>query len=163
MADADGGELVVGMENEGAVTGVPHAKDKVRLLLEVPKHRNYVTPPLPCLSRELSDSKGRRLLYFSVDWSPSVHLLADSRCLLRVGDSNQPFDKDKIKALKEAKHQGLFERTFPPTALMEDLDETLLTAFVAKVAPDAPPRDTLGRLHLVEGRNGHAAPKRADL
>ena len=100
MANADGGEMVVGMENDGALTGVPHAEDKIRLLLGAPKDHNYVSPPLPCVARELSNGRGKRLLHFQVDWSPSVHLLADSRCLLRVGDSNQPFDKDKIKALK---------------------------------------------------------------
>lgn len=163
MANADGGEMVVGMENDGAVTGVPHADDKVRLLLSAPKDRNYVSPPLPCVTRELSDQNGKRLLHFQVDWSPSVHLLADSRCLLRVGDSNQPFDKDKIKALKEAKHQGLFERTFPPGARIEDLDDALLAAFAARVAPATPPRDALGRLRLVEGRNGHAVPTLAAL
>ncbi|MBI2223655.1 MAG: putative DNA binding domain-containing protein [Betaproteobacteria bacterium] len=163
MANADGGELVVGMENDGAATGVPHAEDKIRLLLAAPKDRNYVSPPLPCVARELSDPNGKRLLHFQVDWSPSVHLLADSRCLLRVGDSNQPFDKDKIKALKEAKHQGLFERTFPPGARIEDLNDALLVAFAARVAPGTPPRDALGRLRLVEGRNGHVVPTLAAL
>ena len=161
MANADGGELVVGMENDGAATGVPHAEDKIRLLLSAPKDRNYVSPPLPCVARELSDPNGKRLLHFLVDWSPSVHLLADSRCLLRVGDSNQPFDK--IKALKEAKHQGLFERTFPPGARIEDLDEALLGVFATKVAPATPPRDALARLHLVEGRNGQVVPTLAAL
>jgi len=163
MANADGGELVVGMENDGAATGVPHAEDKIRLLLGAPKDRNYVSPPLPCVARELSDRSGKRLLHFQVDWSPSVHLLADSRCLLRVGDSNQPFDKDKIKALKEAKHQGLFERTFPSGAGIEDLDDALLAAFTARVAPAIPRREALRRLHLVEARNGHVVPTLAAL
>ena len=33
FANADGGELVVGLENDGAVSGVPHAEDRVNLLL----------------------------------------------------------------------------------------------------------------------------------
>lgn len=163
MANADGGELVIGMENDGALTGVPHAEDKIRLLLGAPKDRNYVSPPLPCVARELSDRSGKRLLHFQVDWSASVHLLADSRCLLRVGDCNQPFDKDKIKALKEAKHQGLYERTFPPGAGIEDLDDALLAAFAARVAAATPPREALHRLHLVEARNGHVVPTLAAL
>lgn len=163
MANADGGELVIGIENDSTLTGVPHAEDKMRLLMGVPKDSNYVSPPLPCVIHEFRDEDGKRLLHFQVDWSPSVHLLTDSRCLLRVGDSNQPFDKDMIKALKEAKHQGLFERTFPPGARIEDLDDALLAAFAAKVGPDRPPRDALGRLRLVEGRNGHAIPTLAAL
>lgn len=163
MANADGGELLIGMENDGTLTGVPHAEDKIRLLLGAPKDRNYVSPPLPCVARELSDRSGKRLLHFQVDWSPSVHLLADSRCLLRVRDRNEPFDKDKIKALKEAKHQGLFERTFPPGAGIEDLDDAVVAAFTAKVAAAGPPHEELRRLRLVEARNGHVVPTLAAL
>lgn len=163
MANADGGELVVGMENDGTVTGVPHAEDKVRLLLGVPKDRNYVSPPLPCQSRKVAAGDGLMLLHFEVDWSPNVHLLADSRCLLRVRDRNEPFDKDKVKALKESKTQGLFERTFPASARMEDLDEALLTAFAGKVSPESAAREVLCRLRLIEGRNGHAVPTLAAL
>jgi ATP-dependent DNA helicase RecG len=59
MANADGGELVVGIEDDGAITGVPHAEDKVRLLLGAPKDRNYVTPPLPCHARQVTVPDGR--------------------------------------------------------------------------------------------------------
>jgi len=37
MANADGGELVVGIEDDGTVSGVPHADAKVQLLLGVPR------------------------------------------------------------------------------------------------------------------------------
>jgi len=141
----------------------PHPADKVRLLLGVPKDRNYISPPLPCVVREVVSSEGKRLLHFQADWSPSVHLLADSRCLLRVGSSNQPFDKDRIKALKDAKHQGLFERTFPAGGQIEDLDESLLAHFAEKTGPGSSVRDALARLRLIEGRNGHAIPTLAAL
>lgn len=162
MANADGGELVVGMENDGSVSGVPHAEDKIRLMLGVPKDRNYVSPPLPCQASAVV-ADGKRLLHFEVDWSPDVHLLADSRCLLRVRDRNEPFDKDKVKALKESKTQGLFERTFPVGARMEDLDEDLLTTFAGKASPGSELRDVLSRFRLIEGRNGHAVPTLAAL
>ncbi|MFH0939450.1 MAG: RNA-binding domain-containing protein [Planctomycetota bacterium] len=113
MANADGGELVIGLENDGAMSGVPHP--------------------------------------------------ADSRCLLRVGSSNQPFDKDKIKALKDAKHQGLFERTFPAGSRIEDLDNDLLARFAEKAGPETAVRDALSRLRLIEGRNDHAVPTLAAL
>jgi ATP-dependent DNA helicase RecG len=163
MANADGGELVVGIENNGDVTGVPHPEEKCRLFLGVPKDRNYVTPSLPCRTREVKTADGLRLLHFEVDWSPSVHLLSDSRCLPRVGSSNQPFDKDKIKALKDTKHQGLFERTFPAGSRIEDLDDALLAHFAEKAGTGLPAREVLSRLHLTEGRNGHAVPTLAAL
>jgi len=163
MANADGGELVVGIEDGGAATGVALADDKLRLLLGVPKDRNYVSPPLPCQATQVVAPDGKVFLHFEADWSPNVHLLSDSKCLLRVRDRNEPFDKDKVKALKEAKAQGLFERTFPAGARMDDLDEALLATFAATASPGSTPRDALARFRLCEGRNGHAVPTLAAL
>jgi len=163
MANADGGELVVGIEDGGTATGVALADDKLRLLLGVPKDRNYVSPPLPCQATQVVAPDGTVFLHFEADWSPNVHLLSDSKCLLRVRDRNEPFDKDKVKALKEAKAQGLFERTFPAGARMDDLDEALLATFAATASPGSTPRDALARFRLCEGRNGHAVPTLAAL
>lgn len=163
FANADGGELVVGIEDDGTVSGVPHAEDRVQLLLGVPKDRNYVDPPIPCRARKVTAADGVTLLHYEADWSPNVHLLADSRCLRRVQDQNAPFDKDQVRALKEAKAQGLFERSFPAGARMEDLDEALLTHFAEAAGSGAAHRDALTRFRLTEGRNGHAVPTLAAL
>lgn len=163
FANADGGELVIGIEDDGTVSGVALADDKVQLLLGVPKDRNYVDPPIPCRVRKVSGADGLTLLHFEADWSPNVHLLADSRCLRRVQDQNAPFDKDQVRALKGAKAQGLFERTFPAGARMEDLDEALLTRFAEVEGSCTAYRSTLTRYRLTEGNNGHAVPTLAAL
>jgi ATP-dependent DNA helicase RecG len=163
MANADGGELVVGIEDDGAITGVPHAEDKVRLLLGAPKDRNYVTPPLPCHARQVTVPDGRGLLHFEVDWSPDVHQLADSRYLLRVDDRNSPFPADRIAALKAAKSQGLFERSFPPGARLDDLDLELVQSRLSPVWPELTAEDALGRYGLIARRNGFAVPTLAAL
>ncbi|HPC49849.1 MAG TPA: ATP-binding protein, partial [Kiritimatiellia bacterium] len=162
FANADGGELVIGMENDGTVSGVPHAEDKLKLLLGVPKDRNYLSPPIPCRAHKVDAPDGRVLLHFEADWSPDVHLLADSRCLRRVQDQNAPFDKDQVRALKEAKSQGLFERIYPAGARMDDLDAALLARF-AEADAGSDVRVTLSRYRLIEGRNGHAVPTLAAL
>lgn len=91
MANADGGELVVGIEDDGAVTGVPHPADKVGLFLRAPGDRNYVHPPLRYQTREMRTQDEALLLHLAVEWSPEVHRLADGRYLLRVSDANMPF------------------------------------------------------------------------
>jgi ATP-dependent DNA helicase RecG len=163
MANADGGELVVGIENDGAITGLPHAEDKVRLLVGVPKDRNYVSPPLPCHASQVTTGAGLRLLHFEVDWSPDVHQLADSRYLLRVHDRNSPFAADRIAALKSAKAQGLLERSFPPGARMEDLDLDLVRAHLGAVWPGRSAEDILRHYGLIAQRNDHSVPTLAVL
>ena len=163
MANADGGELVIGMDNDGKVTGVPHPEDKIRLLMGVPKDRNFVIPPLPSRSREVLTSDGIRLLHFEVDWSPDVHQLADSRYLLRVDDRNSPFAADRIAALKAAKAQGLFERSYPTSARLDDLDLSLLSSELGRLWPGLSSREILRRYGLVADRNGHSVPTMAAL
>lgn len=139
MANADGGELVVGMEDDGRVTGVPHAADRLGLLLRVPGDRNYVHPPLRFQAREVREPDGRSLLHFRVDWSPEVHRLADGRYLLRVNEANMPFPAEQIAALKATKAQGLFERSFPPGATLDDLDLELVVAILPRLQADTTP------------------------
>ncbi|MBU0677761.1 MAG: putative DNA binding domain-containing protein [Verrucomicrobia bacterium] len=163
MANADGGELVIGVEDDGALSGVPHAQDKLRLLLGVPRDRNYVNPVLPCQAREVDGPDGKKMLHFEVDWSPDVHLLADSRCLLRVDDTNSPFASDKVAALKAAKAQGLLERSFPPGARLDDLNLELVAHELGEVWPGLSPEDALRRYGLIAGRNGQSVPTLAAL
>jgi len=162
MANADGGELVVGMEDDGSISGLGLPQDKIKLLLGVPRDRNYVSPSVPCRARELVH-QGACLLHFDVDWSPDVHQLADSRYLLRVHDRNSPFPAHQIAALKSAKGQGLLERSFPPGASMKDLDLDLALEWLGPVWPQLPVEDALRRHDLMAARNGHFVPTLAAL
>lgn len=163
MANADGGELVVGLEDDGEPTGVPHPEDKIRMLLRAPSDRNYVQPPLRCQTREIRLPDGLLLLHFQVEWSPEVHRLADGRYLLRVNDANMPFPAEQIAALKSTKAQGLFERSFPPGATMDDLDLDLVASLAPKLGMNAAPVEILRHYRLVEARNGRFVPCLAGL
>ncbi len=163
MANADGGELVVGMENDGRATGVPHSEEKVVLFRRAPGDRNYVHPPLSCQERQVRTQEGLLLLHFSIDWSPEVHRLADSRTLLRVKDANMPFPAEQIAALKQTKSQGLIERSFPPGATDGDLDLELVASWAMRIQQEASPEDFLRRYRLVEPRNGRLVPCLAGL
>jgi ATP-dependent DNA helicase RecG len=162
MANADGGELVVGIENDGSITGVPHAADKTRLLLEAPGSRNYLDPPLRYEAREALSADGERVLHFEVEWSPTVHRLTDGRYLLRVKDSNLPFPADQIAALKHTKAQGLFERSFPPGATENELQLDLVAALMPRIGFESA-EEFLIESRLVERRNGHLIPNHAAL
>jgi len=137
MANADGGALVVGMEDDGEVTGVPHPEDRINLFLRAAGDRNYLTPLLRFTSERLQTSDGKLLLVFAVDWSPEVHHLADGRYVLRVNDANVPFAAEQIAALKATKAQGLFERAFPPGASLTDIDGELVLDCTPKTRPVA--------------------------
>ena len=161
MANADGGDLVIGIEDDGELTGVPHPQDKIDLLLNAPREKNRVSPPLRLNSRVAKSVDGLIMLHFSVDWSPDVHRLSDGRYLLRVGHENSPFPAEQIFALKKVKSEGLFERSFPPSATIDSLDSALISKLFLE--DKRSPEEILRGYGLIEGRNGHSVPTLAAL
>lgn len=163
MANADGGELVVGMEDDGTVSGIPHAEERTRLLEQVPSLENYVKPRLFSKIHRVTAPDGAVLLHFQVDSSPLVHQLADGRYLLRIDDSNMPFPAGNISALKASKAQSLMERTFPAGATIYDIDLDLLESVNLQRDSDETNEDVLVKYRLAERRNGDIVPCLAGL
>jgi ATP-dependent DNA helicase RecG len=163
MANADGGELIVGVEDDGTITGVPHPPKKVSLLLDVPRSPNYVRPPLACSVREVRSDDNLLLLHFSVTASPQVHRLTDGRYLLRHKDQNLPFGADEIQALKQTKSQGLIELSYPPGSSLDAIDLDLIESLRHKLGFLGTPEQFLTDNYFVEERGGELAPNLAAL
>jgi len=151
MANADGGTVVVGVEDDGTPTGVDYPEDRLNVLREAP--RNLVRPPLrPRI--ETPTVHGVRLLVFEVDWSPEAHQLTDGRYLLRVGDQNQPFPAEQIEALKAGKRRRVAEVRIVPEASLADLDLSLLERLRERTGLGLSDEKLLLRYRLAESRNG---------
>lgn len=151
MANADGGTVVVGLEDDGSPTGVDYPEDRINVLREAPRH--LVHPPLRARI-ETPSMYGVRLLVFEVDWSPEAHQLTDGRYLLRVGDQNQPFPAEQIEALKAGKRRRVAEVRIVPEASLADLDSSLLERFRRRAGLALPDKELLLRYRLAESRNG---------
>ncbi|MCC7370960.1 MAG: putative DNA binding domain-containing protein [Chloroflexi bacterium] len=163
MANADGGDLVIGIEDDGTVSGAPHPDDKTALIRRAAAEHQYVSPPIRFQVRDVQTTTGELLLHFAVDWSPEVHQLADGRYLLRVGAANVPFAAPAIAALKATKGQGLIERSFPPGATLDDIDLELVVSLAGRVGETGPPERTLHRFRLLEDRQERSVPNLAGL
>ena len=151
MANADGGLLALGVEDDGAVTGVDYPVDRLAVLRRVGE--THVQPPLK-LRMQAAELDGRSLLLFETDWSPEVHQLGDGRYLLRIGDSNSPFPADQIEAIKAGKRRRVAETRFVPEASVADLNPALLTEFRERTGLALSDEDLLRRYRLGEPRNG---------
>lgn len=151
MANADGGTLVVGIEDDGTPTGVDYPEDRLRILREAP--RNLIHPPLRArIETPILDQT--RLLVFEVDWSPEVHRLTDGRYLLRVGDRNLPFPAEQIEAMKAGKRRRVGEMRIVPEASLADLDASLLDRLRQRAGIQLLDEELLLRYRLAEPRNG---------
>lgn len=151
FANADGGTLILGIEDDGQVTGAQYPPDKEQILRESPK--KYIRPQLkPKI--EIVDYEGKKIWVFQQDWVPTVHQLSDGRYLYRIGDTNVPFPADQIEAIKLAKRQAAFEMRIVPTATMNDLDEELIRKTAKLLGITETIENFLSRYHLLEWENG---------
>lgn len=151
MANADGGVLVVGIENDGKVSGVDYPEDRLKVLRRAPK--THVLPPLRARIQE-GRVEGKTIFLFEVDWSMDSHQLTDGRYLLRVDDRNIPFSARDIETMKEGKRRRVTETRFIPEATLSDLDLSLVNRLADRQGIKASPEETLARYRLIEGRNG---------
>ncbi|MCX5916925.1 MAG: putative DNA binding domain-containing protein [Deltaproteobacteria bacterium] len=151
MANSDGGALVIGIENDGTVSGVDYPEDRLKVLRAALK--THMRPPLRARIQEGS-LEGKAVMLFEVDWSMDVHQITDGRYLLRVDDKNVPFPARDIEAMKEGKRRRVTETRFIPEASLADLDLPLLNRLAERQGMAASPEEILTRYRLAEGRNG---------
>lgn len=154
MANADGGTLAIGLEDDGTPTGVDYPEDRLKVLLNAAKAR--VTPPLNAQHRWIN-IENVQILVFEVDWSPEVHQLTDGRYLLRVNDSNLPFSAEDIRALKESRQKRLIESRPILDASIRDLDPELLEEIRTRSNLNHyDDQEVLQHYRLIESRNGRS-------
>jgi ATP-dependent DNA helicase RecG len=151
MANADGGALVLGLEDDGTVTGVDYPDDRLEVLRRAPK--THVRPPLRARLQE-GGLEDKQILLYEVDWSGDVHQLTDGRYLLRVGDQNIPFPASDIEAMKEGKRRRVIEARFVAEANLSDVDLGLVAELAERTGLREPSEEVLVRYRLAERRNG---------
>lgn len=151
MANADGGAVVLGVEDDGEVTGVPERLEWRRVRDQL---KHLIRPPLR-FQRDEIQVEGRRVWVFTTEWSPEVHHLSDGRYLFRVGESNEPFPAEDIEAIKAGRRQRVTEEQIVPDATVNDLDLSLLELFAEKSGLSLSPEETLLRFRIAQRLNGH--------
>ena len=98
FANADGGELIVGVEDNGEVTGLsafhPEVIEYLKAVPVTGIHKE--TPLFGCQALDIL-LNGRLILYFSVPKSTRfVHLTSDGRCLQRRDLETVPISSEAI-------------------------------------------------------------------
>ena len=151
MANADGGILVLGVEDSGAVTGVNYPPDRVAVLQRACER--LVQPPIRPRMKE-AELEGKKILVFETDWSPEVHQLHDGRYVLRIGASNTPFPAEQIESIKAGKRRRVAESRYVPEASLSDLDPALLEELRQRTGLRMSDIELLQRYRLAEPRNG---------
>lgn len=151
FANADGGELLVGVEDDGTITGVPHGEAVVESLLNAWRTHVHDKTPLDRPVAVRLELDGRSVLYFSVEKGTSyVHLTQDGRCLQRKDRESVPVASEVVKFERQERLSREYDRGFVDGADATALDEATLAFAGNIIAPGLSPEKVLQLLGLAE-------------
>lgn len=128
FANADGGALYVGLNEEGQPTGDIYPEEINGLL-----HRAEALchPPIP-VEWQQTEWGGAFVFVGRTRRSPELHTLRDGRVLVRTGAKNRPLRGDQVRQLATTRSAGDYEAESVPGAARADLDDKLLEEFIGK-------------------------------
>ena len=67
FANTDGGEIIIGVEDDITITGVPHTDEEIEMMLNSPKTHVYEGQELPIVYKLKTTIDGKLILFFQVD------------------------------------------------------------------------------------------------
>jgi ATP-dependent DNA helicase RecG len=164
FANADGGELFVGVEDEGAITGIPHKDSLILAMTKAPETHVHPSTPLASPNVLRFKTDGFTVLYFQVSKSTTrVHLTADGRCLQRFDKENRPVPAEEIQYSRQERNSREYDREFVDGARVSDLDSELIQRISRLIAGGQSPEKFLQYVDLADYRAEGLALRRASL
>ncbi|MDZ4706045.1 MAG: ATP-binding protein [Saprospiraceae bacterium] len=151
FANADGGELFVGVEDNHSVTGIPYDQNKLSYLQTAAETYVMKDTPLPLKKAAIIDYNGLKVAYFSVEkGSKYVHLTAKGECFQRRDRDSVPTSSESIRFIREEAVSREYDRQFVEIAQVTDLDIDLVKSVAHQVSKTISPENFLQYLELAE-------------
>lgn len=131
FANADGGELLVGVEDDGAITGILHDEQEISQMLAAYQTHVHAESQLPIAAATKLQIDGKTVLFFSVTKGTSeIYQLPDGRCIRRQDKSSIPVAVKQIQFERQEINSREYDRHFVDGATVNDLD----LAFIQSLA-----------------------------
>lgn len=164
FANADGGELLVGVEDSGTVSGLNYSADKIDILLNAPKNNVHKDTPLPNYKTKITEIEGKTILYFSIPkGNDFVYLTSDGRCIQRKDLESVPISAEEIIFTREETISREYDRQFVDNADMGDIDVELITQITNQLSVRVSPEKFLQHIDIAEFDGSKLKLKRAAL
>ncbi|MBL7786238.1 MAG: ATP-binding protein [Chitinophagales bacterium] len=65
FANTDGGEIIIGVEDDTTITGVPHSDEDIEMMLNAPQTHIFEGQQLPIVYKLKTVIEGKIILFFS--------------------------------------------------------------------------------------------------
>lgn len=151
FANADGGELFIGIEDDGSVTGLSHDAQELESLKLAYRTHVHADTPLPRPSISLVQVQDKQVLYFSIGkGNEFAYLTSDGKCLKRLDLESIPVGSEKIQAERLELTSRTWDRAVEGTATLDDLDLTLVQQVSNQIAYGVTAEKCLQHLGLAE-------------
>jgi ATP-dependent DNA helicase RecG len=135
FANADGGELLVGVEDSGEITGMPgFSAAEIETLENATQTRIHPDTPLPTVRKYRLSLDEFTVLYFSVPKSVEyVHVTSDGRCLQRHDLESVPVAAEAVQFDRKERKSREYDREFVDGVSADDLDLDLVRTVADQV------------------------------
>lgn len=151
FANADGGELILGVEDDGSITGLDYNDDKLKILLEAPKNYIHESTPLSPNKAQIVDYNGKKVAYFSVQQGTQfIYVTSGGKCLKRKDLDSMPVSPKAIQLERAEKQSREYDRAFVDGADINDLDKELLSKVAEEFSKTISVEKFLQHLDLAE-------------
>ncbi|MFZ4964813.1 ATP-binding protein [Pseudomonas sp. Mn2068] len=152
FANADGGELLVGVEDNGEVTGLlGFTESEYEVLEAAPNSRIHKDTPLPGVRKHRLLIDGKSVIYFSVPKSVQyVHVTTDGRCLQRRDLESAPVAAETIQFDRREIKSREYDRGFIDGVSADELNLDLVKAVADQVLKGMSAEKCLQYLELGE-------------
>jgi ATP-dependent DNA helicase RecG len=124
FANSDGGELLIGVEDDGEVTGIVHSKDDIVMMLKAHETHtlNNNGSSLPITLSDSINIDGKTILYFSVSKGiETIYQLSDGRCVKRKDKETVPAPFNLIHFERSEVRSREYDRQYVDGAMVNDL------------------------------------------
>lgn len=123
FANADGGELLIGVEDDGMISGVPHREEDVERMMNAYKTHVHPDAALPITIAVKIEVEDKTILFFSVSkGTTEIYQLPDGRCVRRKDKNTIPETVKRIEFDRQEVKSREYDRAFVDGAVVGDLD-----------------------------------------
>lgn len=156
FANASGGLVVIGIEDDGKITGVTEDKENAFRQaafdnLQVPPE--YKIEVIPCVMN--SGETGNIMLFHIAPSANEIIKLKNGDAYLRVGDSSRKLNAEMLAALEYSKGIRSYESRIVDDATIDDLDKELIEQYTKLLGTTASSSlDLLKGRGLIKGKDG---------
>jgi ATP-dependent DNA helicase RecG len=135
FANADGGDLLIGVEDDGTISGIPFQEDDLKTLNDAPKTYVFQDTPLPLSHIRKITHDNKTILFFSIPpGTDYCYLTSDGRCLQRKDLESVPVSAEHIKATRQETISREYDRQFETRASIQDLDLDLISIVAGQIS-----------------------------